>query len=195
VSLLRSILGVTARAICSRVAPLFPARVIERDNGDPYLERYYVCGRAPAYFPVPVKERLAFLPTVFLHRFVRSDQDRELHNHPWDHSTSFILAGGYREERRWAIFENDEDFDCFEVHEHTFRPGDLNRISCDDFHRVDLLEHDAWTIFITGTKKQSWGFWDRDTGEFIPWREHLARRQNAGANVPLGEDDRNTRAA
>ena len=43
--------------------------------------------------------------------------------------------------------------------------------------RVELLEEDAWSIFIVGPKIASWGFWCRRTHDFTPWREFLARKQ------------------
>ncbi len=155
------------RKVCVVVARHLPKRVIHRDEGDEYLERYYVCGRSPPYpniysrWPHTI---LGFLPTVYLHRFVRSDEDRELHNHPWA-AISLILAGGYREERRVGDG----------VTSRIWKPGQINHIGANDFHRVDLLEKDAWTLFITGEKAQSWGFWSRDTDEFVHWREHMAR--------------------
>ena len=47
----------------------------------------------------------------------------------------------------------------------------------DTFHRVDLLEDDAWSLFLVGPKTKSWGFWDRVTGQYTEWREFLRRRQ------------------
>ena len=41
----------------------------------------------------------------------------------------------------------------------------------DTFHRVDLLEDDAWSHFLVGPKTKSWGFWDRVTGQYTEWRE------------------------
>lgn len=99
---------------------------------------------------------------LYLHRFMRSDEDRELHNHPWP-GRSLILVGGYLEERREAD----------RVVEHVYAPGDINALEANTFHRVDLLERDCWTLFWTGPKEQSWGFWDRDIGTFTPWRDFI----------------------
>jgi len=190
------------RSICEWIAKRLPLRTITRDDGSPYLKRYYLCGKAPAYFPVEVKPRLAFLPTIFLHKFERSDWEEELHNHPWDSSLSFILAGGYSEERRVteSVRVPSEDFDYSAMfrYEHKMldtikrrvcKPFTFNHITVEDFHRVDLLEEDCWTIFITGKKLQSWGFWDRYTGKYLHWREHLAAKGHHQANLPKGEDD------
>ena len=88
----------------------------------------------------------------------RSDDDRELHNHPWENSTSLILWGGYREERL------DADGT---VRVRTYRPWSINRIGANDFHRVELLDpRGCLTLFIAGKRQQSWGFKDPITGEY-----------------------------
>lgn len=193
------------RKACEAIAEHLPLRIIARNDflgSDVYLERYYICGKAPPYpdsFDERPKPRLEFLPTIYLHHFMRSDEDKELHNHPFA-GTAFILAGGYSEERRFLRSDTAEAnakegrvFDTLEALRHvqgesrysvmrrTYRPGSINRIAPDTFHRVDLLEEDAWTIFTIGPKVQGWGFWDRFTGEFTPWRDHIARRNAQAA--------------
>lgn len=134
-------------------AETLPKRTIDHEEG-PYLSRY----------------TLAELPDgghLYLHFFHRSDIDLDLHNHPWP-GRSLILTGGYREERR----EGDR------VVERVYRRGDVNILDADTFHRVDLLTPDlgCWTLFMTGPKEQSWGFWDRTTGAYTGWREAIALR-------------------
>ena len=91
---------------------------------------------------------------------------------------SFILAGGYAEERRTkaevqyclkcAMCLTEHATKSCKINpggnhvwtSHTtalrdVRPGMWNRICKDDFHRVTLFEHDAWNLFITGKKAQS----------------------------------------
>ena len=102
--------------------------------------------------------------SVYLHRIVRSDRDRCLHDHPWN-SLLITLWGGYRE-----VLENGDAFR---------RPGCVRFMPAKTRHRV-LLWHrvsdggevPAWTLCCVGRKVRSWGFWRR--GEFIPWREFLA---------------------
>lgn len=104
---------------------------------------------------------------VVLHCFRRGDADPELHNHPWRWALSMVLSGGYSEERviRGSVYRR------------TVRPGRLNLIWADTYHRVDLLEGECWTLFVTGSKSQSWGFKDRWTGRVTPWREFVAARE------------------
>lgn len=154
-----------------------PPRVIyDIDGTSPYLSRHYLIGlpRMPdGSWPFDARgdarEGVIWKSVVglYLHRFHRGDNDRELHNHPWKWSVSLILAGGYREERRQGDI----------VVERVLRPGRLNWIGHDDFHRVDLIDGEAWTLFLAGPKVSTWGFWNRATGLFLHWRDFLASKR------------------
>lgn len=112
-------------------------RVIYVD-GRPYLERYYL-GRV-------------FDWTAYLHRFVREDSERWLHDHPWRLAVSVVLAGGYLEERwRWL---------CPQV-------GLVTEVCCvtwgnilrgRDFHRIIHVLPGTWTLFLHGRRAKEWGF-------------------------------------
>lgn len=187
------------RKLLTAIARLLPKRTIYRDkDGGVYLERYYLFGDASGlkYFPSfrsdePGAESneirwwqrlLTWLPCVYLHRFAASDSDLDdLHNHPWC-ATSLILAGGYSEERRIATF------DGFEVVRREYGPWSINRLEADTFHRVDLIEDDCWSAIAIGEKTQSWGFWNRYSGEFLHWKEHL-RRRDMRVNILSGSDE------
>ena len=140
--------------ICQRIASKLEKRVIYRRDGQPYLIRHYILHG----------NRFKFLPGIYLHQFLSSDEDSELHNHPWRNSASLILAGEYTEERR---VEDDS------VEINRLSPGRLNIIRANDFHRVDLKTDCVWTLFFSGDRKQDWGFWDRDTGNYTPWQRHI----------------------
>lgn len=141
---------------------------------------------------------------IHLHRFVRSDEDYELHNHPWKWSLGVILNGGYMEERLVPYNKQAKTLD--EVVQGTtrfrdFKPGRLNWIWANTFHRVTLYntykdgyepsERECWTLFISGPVTQSWGFRafkQRSvchacgfghitvTYKFVPWREFIAAK-------------------
>lgn len=154
---------------------LSPPRVITgRDAKDEYLSRWYVKGKAPEVNDTgnPVdnleQERESESYQIYLHRFHRSDNDGALHNHPWAWAFSIVLSGGYSEERRGA---DDK------VYRKNVFPLSVNIVRHGDYHRVDLFEVDAWSIFVVGPRVSSWSFWDRDTKEETPWREFLARSQ------------------
>lgn len=176
-----------------------PKRTITRDDGKPYLERWYLCGEPGGlkYFGEGQQTmrwwQRAFtrLPCIYLHRFVSSDDDEELHNHPWE-ATSFILAGGYIEERR--LFEpcDKGDFDVWIRYRkgltslRDYSPGMLNRIFANTYHKVTLVEKDCWTILVCGKKVGTWGFWSPQTGEFLHWKEHVRRREASKPNAKGG---------
>lgn len=172
-----------ARSLCERLARhLAPPRVITgRDGASPYLSRWYLLGAARDNTGHVVEaswqERLPF--NLFLHRFHRSDDDGALHSHPWKWSVAFVLAGGYSEERRVG-----DDVIRREV-----RPGRLNFIAATDYHRVDLLERDAWTLFFAGPKAGTWFFWDRDKKARAPWRAFCDWTEGKSAE-PTWEPDR-----
>jgi len=154
---------------CRFVADRVPYRVIPTPDGRPYLVRYYLLGASRD----EADKGRGF--NVFLHLFLTGDEEPELHSHPWKRSMSLILTGGYREERRIGRH----------VVTRELRPGMINVIAADDFHRVELLGESCWTLFIAGHVAQSWGFWDRFKDEYIPWREQVylrrARRTIASA--------------
>jgi hypothetical protein len=86
---------------------------------------------------------------LFLHVFWRSDEDRELHDHPWDFLT-WLLWAGYTEEleggrrvRRWPLSI------LFRRAEHS--------------HRVEIPEGKiAVTLVLAFPKRRDWGFWCAD---------------------------------
>ncbi len=110
------------------------------------------------------------LVRVYLHEIHRGDEDPELHDHPWRFALAWILAGGYTEERRHL-----EGWEC-SVRSRTFRPGQINRIEADTFHRVDAVLPGTWTLFVVGPRVQDWSFWNRRTGQVTPWRDFLAAK-------------------
>lgn len=84
-----------------------PCRIISED-GTPYLERYYLFTLLGWRF--------------YLHRFVGSDPDRGVHDHPWRRAFSIILSGWYFEETRTG----------------TRKVRWFNSLTGDTFHRVIL---------------------------------------------------------
>lgn len=148
------------QGILEFVAKRLPERVISVD-GDVYLRRYYVCGRLTTSKMPAARERLRWLPTVYLHKFTRPDRDRALHNHPWKWACSVILSGSY-----------DEEFMRFGKIR-TRRVRLVNYIRHSTFHRISNIHGCMWSLFIAGEKVSSWGFKDRDTGEFTHWDSYI----------------------
>jgi hypothetical protein len=103
-----------------------------------------------------------------LHRWLRSDDDRALHDHRGD-SVSVILWGGYYEitshaweplKRRW----------CFPGCV-LFRRGELP-------HRVELREGhgQVWTLWLRWPFRREWGFWCRKG--WMLWSDYMGSRAN-----------------
>jgi hypothetical protein len=159
-----------ARLLWALAARLPAPRVIlDRAGRSPYLSRYYLLGRGGEDGGNDHAEWFTWegAPVgVFLHCFHRSDDDAALHNHPWAWAVSLILSGGYLEERRVAGAR---------VARRVVRPGQVNVIRHDTFHRVDLLGTEAWSLFVAGPRVADWGFWDRQTGRYVPHGAYFAR--------------------
>lgn len=173
---IRMALGREVRRVVARLAERLPRpRVIyDRAGLSPYLSRYYVLGGARDNEDGDAETQRApwELLNLYLHHFHRGDDDLALHNHPWSWSVSLVLAGGYREERRDDTRPRGADVVLRDV-----PPLSFNVIRGTDFHRVELLEDDCWSLFLAGPKVSSWGFWDRTTGETLGWREFINRRR------------------
>lgn len=158
-------MSIVAR-ICEKLASKLEKRVIYRRDGRPYLERYYILHGSD----------VSWLPGIYLHKFVSSDEDPELHNHPWGTSVSLILSGGYTEEQRITI-DDPLDDPRYGVEFSKFKPGYLNIVRRDDFHRIELDTNPTWTMFFSGDRQQDWGFWNQNTDEYLPWREHIEKKR------------------
>lgn len=127
-----------------RISGRLPCRFIDGEQGEPYLERYYLFG--------------AFGWRAYFHRFVDSDPDRGLHDHPWGRAVSLVLSGGYDEIRRIDPAMN-------QTRTAFIRPWRFNVLRGGDFHRVVLRNAiPAWTLFVHGPRVKGWGFFQN--GEF-----------------------------
>lgn len=91
--------------------------------------------------------------TVRLHHILRSDNDRHLHDHPFDF-TSILLTGGYHEVTQHRVWSSC----CAADQEAWWYPRwSVVRRRATDLHRL-VLERPVWTLCFTGPKVRSWGF-------------------------------------
>ncbi len=109
---------------------------------------------------------------IRVHNIVRSDGDREFHDHPFSF-VSFILKGGYVETRDEPGLPR------------AYRRGSILYRKAETLHRLTLMEHDetevdvpAWTFVVTGPRRREWGFMTEHG--WIPWTEHVALREGQG---------------
>lgn len=117
--------------------------VMDRQDNEPYLERYYVFLKDRKWFPF----------NVFIHKFLKSDPD-DVHDHPWPYAT-LILKGGYWE---WLPKFNSEGKKFGEVA--VWRgPGHFRMCKAESYHRIELDPGvECWTLFMPGPQKREWGF-------------------------------------
>lgn len=149
-----------------------PNIIFDHEGTVPYLSRYYlwrgphsVDGSHP--FDQYGRPKSNIVRTdgisLVLHHFHRSDSTTKLHNHGWSWGLSLILTGGYVEEK---LVGN-------KVTRRKLKPFSLNFIRPSEFHRVELLENDAWTLFLRGPRLKEWFYKDRYTHETLKWDAHV----------------------
>lgn len=113
--------------------------------GGNYMERWYILPRSE-------------YSNVYLHRVLRSDDARALHDHPWDNA-SLVLSGGYTEVTPEGEFWRP--------------PGYYASRLATARHRL-VINEPAVSLFTTGPKVRDWGFWPVQpdgTTTFVPWQE------------------------
>lgn len=125
------------------------------------------------------------LPSVRIHHIKRADQDRHLHDHPWNART-IVLKGWYEEERyadesplgqakREMLAANPRggNFGANQTRTQVRIAGYTGRLLFGQYHRITAVPAaGVWTLFITWRKRGSWGF-DVD-GVKVPWCDYLA---------------------
>lgn len=140
-----------------------PPDFVVGEVGSPYLKRWYVWPR----------NRFC---NLYLHLFLRSDDDRALHDHPWLFNASLVLAGTYKEH---TIINGG-------THVVTPRePGAFKFRWGKSPHRVALLarpKNSVITLFFTGPVVREWGFYCPK--KWIPWQQFVSLRKGGNQNGP-----------
>lgn len=144
-------------------------------DGTVYMERYWL------FNPYPEKESQRgkcwqFPISIRLHHIRREDQDRHLHDHPWNART-IILDGWYIEERDERPYKILWDFEIVRCR-YIRAAGNTALLNHGEFHRITSVNHEGvWTMFITGRYRGTWGF--KVGGFKIPWRKYLGIEEEA----------------
>lgn len=127
----------------------------------PYLRRHWLIPRNRFF-------------NIYVHEFLRSDDDRALHCHPWLFNASWLIQGDYMEHtipaggtavRTWR------------------QTGAFKFRWWRSPHRIELV-WDAgarrlipcWTVFITGPVVREWGFYC--PSRWVHWREFTDSRDS-----------------
>lgn len=131
-----------------------------KDN--PYLLRWYL---------LPRNRWL----NLYLHKFLRDDDDRAMHDHPWWFA-SLVLKGRYIEFTTDGLVLRERGSIAFRRATHR--------------HRVELLGDKSnrtpcWTLILTGPKSRDWGFWC--PYGFVPWKDFVAADDPGAIGKGCGE--------
>jgi len=141
------------RALTATVALKRPRDVAIGGDENPYMLRWWVIPRNKWF-------------NVYLHHFLRPDDDRALHDHPW-WNLSLLLKGHY-----WEILPCNPDKPLGPSYSTMRTAGAMVFRRPEAAHRIDLdvdyaaavsagrdVYRSCWTLFITGPRIRDWGFW------------------------------------
>lgn len=154
-----------------------PYRDILGPNGEVYMHRWWL------FNPYPHDEEARLvqswwrrnLPSIRVHHILEKDQDRHLHDHPWNART-VILRGWYLEAR-------PHERGVFTTEAHLRNVGHTGKLQHGSYHRiVAVADQGTHTLFITGKYRGTWGF--MVDGDKIPWREYLFRPWHPSTEKP-----------
>lgn len=82
--------------------------------------------------------------SIYIHGIYAADQDKHLHNHPWDYK-SIVLKGSYIEE---TLTGNN-----------VMRPLKMVTRDGKDYHKIkELKSKSVYTLFIVSPVKRIWGY-------------------------------------
>ncbi len=138
----RVMLASIRRRVLDHMSKHPATRVIRNLSGDPYLNRWELLGNHRMF-------------DIYLHEFLRSDDNRALHDHPGV-SIAIVLQGKYVE---W-----------FRAEKYKLRTeGEVVLRRAATPHRIQIIESAprAITVFLRGPKLRDWGFHCADG-----WRHH-----------------------
>lgn len=122
-------------SLLKRIAESRPPDFIIGGTENPYLLRWWIIPRNRFF-------------NVYLHHFLRSDDDRALHDHPW-WNVSLLLQGEYTEHTIAAGGVKEKAIR---------REGQFKFRGARFAHCIELHAGPCWTLFVTGPIIREWGF-------------------------------------
>lgn len=150
--------------IIKAVAFRDPARHLYASDRELYMSRWHVVREGT--FASRVLQKLTGYSAIRLHHTHRSDQGRDLHNHPFTYRT-FVLDGHYVEAFKPAL---RKPLQC-----RTLWAGSTARHDRHAFHRISAVStRGVWTLFCMTRNMGEWGFL-RDS-RYVPSARYLKAR-------------------
>lgn len=101
--------------------------------------------------------------SIFIHHLLRSDIERDLHDHPWSFVT-ILLSGGYWEH----CYNYRSRFKSDRIRVRRNRWSILFRHA--EWKHALELDRPVWTLVFTGRTRRNWGFNTKDGWKW--WREY-----------------------
>lgn len=147
--------------------------IMSADGAEMYMGRWWLFN---PYSRETHKPALWWCPWSFrIHHIMRPDEDRDLHDHPWNART-IILRGCYTEQRLLdhedpALFGLNVPANAQATEYIDRQPGDTAQLLHGEYHRIDKVFHEGVvTLFITSKWRGDWGF--LVNGVKVPWRTY-----------------------
>lgn len=141
---------------------------------NPYLERRWLIPRNRWF-------------NVYLHHFLRSDDDRALHDHPWINA-SILLSGSYCEHLPGGIVKVRKNWRPWAPWRVVLRgPTSAHRVQLFQPWTADPDERETpvWTLFITGPRVRNWGF--HCPKRWVPWQQFVSTSDSGQVGRGCGE--------
>lgn len=137
------------------------------DPNDPYMLRWFWIPRNKWF-------------NVYVHMFLKDDDDRAMHDHPW--SSLSLLCEGYLKE-----FYKDEA--TGETKWRLISPGEWSYRSSKFAHRLEVPQQflDPITVFITGPRIREWGF--HCPQGWKHWKDFVSMTNEGTIGAGCGEPD------
>lgn len=143
--------------------PRIRAWIIRQAQKRPYV---HIGEYMHRWWLVPEAWRLPRAARV--HHIKREDLDPFLHDHPWDWRT-IVLDGWYDEEDVEGVVRRRE-------------VGTTRDATAETLHRIVAVSPGGvWTLFITGRRRNRWGFMVGDPARKVYWRDYQSPNNREAA--------------
>jgi hypothetical protein len=145
--------------IVARTMKRPPDFIIGAIKEDAYMLRWWVIPRNRFF-------------NLYLHKVLRDDEDRALHDHPWA-SLSYMVSGGI-----WEVTNDGREW---------VKPGRWKYRGASYAHRLVRSAEPAVTLFFTGPRIRQWGF--HCPKGWRHWKDFVAKDDAGSIGRGCGEMD------